>query len=118
MDNTSHYPINIYTEPEIAQIGLTEPQLKEKGQEYLSREFGFSANGKALAEGAAEGFIRILYEPKYQQVLGVQIAGQNATDLISEASVLMQLEGTVFDLATAVHAHPTIAEVFMDAARD
>jgi len=117
-DITSHYPINIYTEPEMAQIGLTEPQLRDRGQEYLSREFGFSANGKALAEGNSEGFIRLLYEPKYQQVLGVQIAGANATDLISEASILMQLEGTVYDLAAAVHAHPTIAEVFMDAARD
>lgn len=117
-DITTNYPINIYSDPELAQIGLTESQLKELGTAYLSKEFGFNANGKALAEGNAEGFIRLLYEPKYRQVLGVQIAGSNATDLISEAAVLLQLEGTIYDLANAVHAHPTIAEVFMDVARD
>ncbi len=114
---TPYYPINIYTEPEIAQIGITEQQLKDLGQEYLAQEFNFNANGKALAEGNAEGFIRLLYEPKYHQVLGVQIAGVNATDLIAEAAVLMQLEGTVYDLANTVHAHPTVAEVFFDAAK-
>jgi dihydrolipoamide dehydrogenase len=77
-----------------------------------------NANGKALAEGASEGFIRLLFETKYRQVLGVQIVAVNATDLISEAGVLMELEGTVFDLARTVHAHPTVAEVFMDVAKD
>ncbi|MDY0152143.1 MAG: FAD-dependent oxidoreductase [Candidatus Cloacimonas sp.] len=113
-----NYPINIYSEPEIAQIGLTEQELKAKGTEYQSREFSLAANGKALAEGASEGFIRLLFEPKYQQVLGVQIVSANATDLIAEAGLLMELEGTVYDLAKTVHAHPTIAEIFMDVAQE
>jgi len=117
-DIPSQYPINIYTDPELAQLGNTETQLQDQGIEYRTREFGFNANGKALAEGNSDGFVRLLYEPRYHQVLGVQIAGSNATDLISEASVLMQLEGTIFDLANAVHAHPTISEVFMEVARE
>lgn len=113
-----NYPINIYSEPELAQLGLTEHELKEQGVDYASREFPLSANGKALAEGAAEGFIRLLYENVYRQVLGVQIVGAGATDLIAEAAILMELEGTVYDLAKTVHAHPTIAEVFMDVSQD
>ncbi len=110
----SHYPINIYSHPEIAQFGLTEQEIQASGREYQVKEMPFTANGKALAEGNAEGFIRLLYENHYRQVLGVQIVAANATDLISEAGVLMELEGTIYDLARTVHAHPTIAEVFMD----
>jgi dihydrolipoamide dehydrogenase len=112
------YPINIYSDPEIAQLGVTETELKESGIEYQVKEMPLIANGKALAEGASEGFIRLLFESKYRQVLGVQIVAANATDLISEAGILLELEGTVYDLARTVHAHPTIAEVFMDVAKD
>ncbi len=114
-DENLQYPLNIYSNPEIAQIGMTEAELKARGIEYKSSEYSLSANGKALAEGASEGFIRLLYETKYSQVLGVQIVAPNATDMIAEAAVLMELEGTVYDLARTVHAHPTVAEVFMDA---
>ncbi|MDD3236002.1 MAG: FAD-dependent oxidoreductase [Candidatus Cloacimonetes bacterium] len=117
-DTFPPYPINIYSEPEIAQLGLTEQELKTQKIEYQIKEMSLNANGKALAEGASEGFIRLLFETKYRQVLGVQIVAVNATDLISEAGVLMELEGTVFDLARTVHAHPTVAEVFMDVAKD
>lgn len=118
-DGTSpNWPINIYSDPEIAQIGMTETQLKQAGIEYKSQIYSLSANGKALAEGASEGFLRLLFEPKYSQVLGVQIVAANATDMIAEAAVLMELEGTVYDLAKTVHAHPTVAEVFMDAGAD
>ncbi len=115
IDENHQYPLNIYSDPEIAQLGLTEKELKAKGIEYKISEFPFSANGKALAEGTSEGFIRLIYETNYSQVLGVQIVAPNATDLIAEAGVLMELEGTVYDLARTVHAHPTVAEVFMDA---
>lgn len=109
------WPINIYSDPEIAQIGKTEPQLKAEGIEYQSVQYSMMANGKALAEGSSEGFLRLLYEPKYSQVLGVQIVAPNATDMIAEAALLLEMEGTVYDLARAVHAHPTVSEVFMDA---
>jgi dihydrolipoamide dehydrogenase len=113
----NRYPLNIYSDPEIAQLGATEQELKNKGVEYRSSEYYLTANGKSLAEGNSEGFIRLLYEPKYSQVLGVQIVAANATDLIAEAGILMELEGTVYDLARAVHAHPTVSEVFMDASQ-
>lgn len=108
------YPLNMYTVPEIAQIGDTEAELKAKGIEYKVSEFSLQANGKAMTEGSNEGFIRILSELKYGEVLGVQIAAQNATDLISEASAYMQVESTIYDIANTVHAHPTISEVFME----
>jgi dihydrolipoamide dehydrogenase len=107
--------LNIYSEPEIAQIGQTEQQLKEQGIEYKVGIYFLLANGKALSEGNTDGFVRILSEPKYGEVLGVQIVAPNATDMISEASMLMAMEGTVYDIAQTIHAHPTVSEVFMDA---
>jgi dihydrolipoamide dehydrogenase len=111
----SKYPMNIYTYPEIAQIGLTERQLGEKGIEYKISEFPLSANGKAMIEDEIEGRIRLLSETKYGEVLGVSIIAPHATDMIAEAAVLMSLEGTVFDLARVIHAHPTVSEVFLEA---
>lgn len=109
------YPLNMYTVPEMAQIGKTEQDLKVLEVDYKISEFSLAANGKALAEGTNEGVVRILSENKYGEVLGVQIVADHATDLISEASAFMQLESTVYDVAKTVHAHPTISEAFMEA---
>ncbi|MGE5342936.1 MAG: dihydrolipoyl dehydrogenase family protein [Candidatus Omnitrophota bacterium] len=108
-------PINIYTYPEIAQVGMTEPELDALGIAYKLGEFPLAANGKALIEGEAEGVVRVLAEKKYGQVLGVQIVALHATDMMAEASLLMQMEGTVFDVASTVHAHPTLSEVLLEA---
>jgi len=116
--NIKRYPINIYTVPEIAQIGLTEAEIREKEIGYRIGEFPMSANGKALAEDAAEGMIRILSGKKTGEVLGVQIIAANATDLIAEAAAFMSVEATVYDVARTVHAHPTVAEVFLEAGMD
>ncbi len=109
------YPLNMYTVPEASQIGLTEDEIKAQGYDYKISEFPMSANGKALTEGTMEGFVRILSENKYGEVLGVQIMAPNATDMIAEAAAYMELEATVYDVAQTVHAHPTISEVFMEA---
>jgi len=109
------YPLNMYTVPEFAQIGSTEVEIQGMGIEYKVSEFPLSANGKAMTEGTNEGFVRILSEVKYGEVLGVQIVAPHATDLIAEASAYMQLESTIYDIAKTVHAHPTISEVFMEA---
>jgi dihydrolipoamide dehydrogenase len=111
-------PINIYTHPEVAQIGLTEREIQEKGIEYRIGEFPMSANGKALAEDSAEGMIRILSAKKLGEVLGVQIIAANATDLIAEAAAFMSVEATVYDVARTMHAHPTVSEVFLEAGMD
>lgn len=111
----SRYPLNMYSSPEVAQIGKIESQLKADGVNYRVSELPLSANGKALSEGNTEGFVRILSEVKYGQVLGVQIIASNATDMISEAAAFMEAEATIYDVAKTVHAHPTISEVFMEA---
>ena len=112
------YPINMYTVPEIAQIGMTESEIKEKGIDYKISEFPLSANGKAMIEGNTEGFIRMLSDKKYGQVLGVQIVAENATDMIAEAAAFMEIEGTVYDVAQTIHAHPTVSEIYMEAGFD
>ncbi len=114
----SNYPLNIYTNPEIAQIGLTEEELQNNKVDYKVSEFPLSANGKALIEGYKDGNIRILSEKKYGEVMGVQIIAPNATDMIAEASAFMQVESTIYDVSRVVHAHPTISEVFMEAGFD
>lgn len=110
-----NYPLNIYTYPEMAQIGKTEQNLKDEGADYKLSEFPLSANGKALTEGHAQGNIRIFSDKKYGQVLGVQIIAEHATDMIAEAAAYMQIEGTIFDVAQTIHAHPTVSEIFMEA---
>lgn len=112
------YPLNMYSVPEVAQIGKTEQNVKDENVDYKINEFPLSANGKALTEGTTDGFLRIISDTKYGEVLGVQIISPNATDLIAEASAYMQLESTVYDIANTVHAHPTISEVFMEAGFD
>ncbi|MCE5344904.1 MAG: dihydrolipoyl dehydrogenase [Bacteroidales bacterium] len=116
--NTRAYPVNMYTIPEIAQIGMTEQQIKEKGIDFKISEFPLSTNGKAMIEGNTEGFIRMLSDKKYGQVLGVQIVASNATDMIAEAGAFMEIDGTVYDVARTIHAHPTVSEIFMEAGFD
>ncbi|MFW5799392.1 MAG: dihydrolipoyl dehydrogenase [Spirochaetota bacterium] len=108
-------PVNIYTEPEIASVGFSEKEIKEKGIEYNEGTFPLTANGKALTEGFTEGFVKILSEKKYGEVIGVHIVAPNATDMINEAVTLMQLEGCVEDVANVIHTHPTISETFREA---
>lgn len=113
--NLKKFPMNMYTVPEAAQIGLTEKEIQEEGYDYKISEFPMSANGKALTEGHLEGSVRILSDKKYGEVLGVQIIAHNATDMIAEASAYIEMEATVYDVAQTVHAHPTVSEVFMEA---
>ena len=115
MDYTK-VPYGIYGFPEIAFVGRTEQQLIKDGVEYKKSTFPLSANGKALAEGESDGFIKVLADTKYGELLGVHILAMNATDMISEAVTSMELEGTVFEIAKAIHPHPTLSEIVMEAA--
>jgi len=108
-------PMNIYLDPEIASVGMTEEQLKDKNIEYKKGEFLLSANGKAMAEGTSEGFVKVLAETKYGEVMGVHIVAPGATDMIAEAVAIMQLEGTMEDVSHVIHAHPTISETILEA---
>ena len=113
-DSTT-YPINMYTSPEMAQIGMTEQYIKEIGINYKISEFPLSANSKAMIEGNTEGFIRMISDKKYGQILGIQIVATNATDMIAEAGAYMNVEATVYDVAKTIHAHPTVSEIYMEA---
>jgi dihydrolipoamide dehydrogenase len=116
--NLRLYPYNLYTNPEIAQIGMTEQEVIKAGLDYKVSQFPLTANGRAQTEDATEGMIRMLSDKHYGEVLGVQIIAHNATDLIAEASAYMQLEGTIYDVAQTIHAHPTISEIFVEAGFD
>ena len=114
----SSYPINMYTSPEISQIGLTEEMIKEEGYDYKVNEFPLSANAKAMIEGSSEGFIRMISDKEYGQVLGVQIVGKHATDMIAEAGAYLRMEGSIYDVANTIHAHPTVSEIYFEVGFD
>jgi dihydrolipoamide dehydrogenase len=109
-------PAGIFTFPEIANVGLTEPQARERGQEVRADSFPFRALGKPQALGEIVGQVKIVSELKSGKILGVHIAGPHATDLIAEGTLAIQLGATVDDLARTIHAHPTLAEAIMETA--
>ncbi|MDD4069789.1 MAG: dihydrolipoyl dehydrogenase [Candidatus Izemoplasmatales bacterium] len=114
--NYDQIPSVIYSFPEIAQIGVTENEAKKRGIDYKVSKFPLQANGKALASNDTEGFIKILASKEYNEIIGVHIVSDNASDLISEAVMTMKLEGTADEIAKAIHPHPTISEVYNEAA--
>jgi dihydrolipoamide dehydrogenase len=109
-------PSVVYTQPEVASIGSTEEQLKADGVAYKAGKFPFTANGRARAMLATEGFVKILADKDTDRVLGVHIVGAGAGDLIHEAAVLMEFGGSAEDLARTCHAHPTLSEAVKEAA--
>jgi dihydrolipoamide dehydrogenase len=105
-----------YSDPEVASVGLTEKAAKEAGYSVKVGKFPFSAMGKARILGATEGFVKIVSDTKYDEVLGVHMIGPRVTELIAEACVALQMEITTEELAHVVHAHPTLSETVMEAA--
>jgi dihydrolipoamide dehydrogenase len=109
-------PRCVYTDPEVASVGLSEPEAqKEYGSLKVGR-FPFAANGKALAMGQTAGLVKIIAEAHYDQVVGVAIAGPGATELIGEAALAVAQECTLAELIDGVHAHPTLTEALREAA--
>ncbi len=104
-----------YTDPQIGSVGLTEAQAKEKGYEVKVGKFPFAGNSKATIVGSHDGFVKIVADAKYGEILGVHIIGPQATELIAEAVAVMDLEGTVDEMMFAIHAHPTLSEAMLDA---
>jgi len=105
-----------YCDPEVASVGLTEAKAKEEGYDVKVGKFPFSASGKARILGETDGFVKIVSEKKYDEVLGVHIIGPHATELLAEACVAMSLETTADELGRTIHAHPTVSESVMEAA--
>ncbi|WP_376696056.1 dihydrolipoyl dehydrogenase [Wenzhouxiangella sp. EGI_FJ10305] len=109
-------PWVIYTDPEIAWVGKTEKELKEEGVEYRAGNFPFAATGRGLAMGDAPGSVKVIADAETDRVLGVQIVGPNASELIAECVVTMEFAGSSEDLARIIHAHPTLSEAVHEAA--
>ena len=114
--NYDTVPSVIYTWPEVAAVGLTEEQVKEKGVEVHVGKFPFAANGRARCMNEIEGFVKIIADARTDRVLGVHIFGPRASDLIAEAVTVMEFSGSAEDIARICHAHPTLSEVIREAA--
>ena len=107
-------PACTYCEPQIGSVGLTEAAAKEKGLQVKVGKFPFTANSKASIVDSHEGFVKIVADAKYGEILGVHIIGPQATELIAEAVTAMELEATVEEMMFTIHAHPTLAEAMLD----
>jgi dihydrolipoamide dehydrogenase len=107
-----------YATPEIASVGLTEKQAKEKGYELKIGKFPFTASGKAKAAGTPDGFVKVIFDAKYGEWLGCHMIGAGVTDMIAEAVVARKLETTGHEILKAVHPHPTMSEAVMEAVAD
>jgi dihydrolipoyl dehydrogenase len=116
--NYGNVPNATYCHPEVASIGLTEQQCKEKKLDYKVGKFTFSNNGRARTSGETEGFVKIIRDSKYGEILGAHIIGAHATELIHELGVARENEFTVEEVDLAIHAHPTLAEAVAEAALD
>ena len=111
-------PSVTYCHPEVASIGITEEQAKERKLEYQVGRFPFSANGRARTAGETEGFVKIIRDKKYGEILGAHIVGGHASEIIHELAVARQNEYTVEEVDLAIHAHPTLSEAIAEAALD
>lgn len=114
--NYSVIPRCIYTQPQVASVGHTEEELKNKGIKYKVWKSEFSFNGKALTMGATEGFAKLYVDPNYGEILGAVMVGENVTEIISQISSYLTLEGTTDELAEMVQPHPSLSETLMESA--
>ena len=114
----SNVPACTYCQPQVASLGLTEKAAKDKGYKIKVGRFKFSGSGKAIAIGSSEGFIKIIFDEKYGELLGCHIIGHDATELIAELTIAKALETTWQEIAITMHAHPTLSEAIMEAAQD
>jgi dihydrolipoamide dehydrogenase len=109
-------PAVIFTSPEMASVGLTEDQCKEKGLAFKAGSFPFAASGRAMSLMETEGFVKIITDAKTDEILGVHMVGPEVTELIAEAALAIEMGATAEDVARTIHAHPTLPEAMMEAA--
>jgi dihydrolipoamide dehydrogenase len=114
--NYDHTPSCVYSEPPLAWSGLTEEEAKKRGHDVKIGKFDFAKNAKAAILGKKRGFVKFVIDQKYGEILGVHIVGPQATDLLAEPAFAMAMETTIQDVATTVHAHPTLYEAIYEAA--
>lgn len=109
-------PSVVFSDPELASVGYTESQAKEEGIEVIAARFPFGANGRALSLNSSEGFMKLVTRKEDGLVIGAQIAGPSASDMIAELGLAIEAGMTAEDLAMTIHAHPTLGEITMEAA--
>ena len=109
-------PACTYTSPEIASVGMTEEKAREAGMEIKVGKFPFTASGKASAAGHNEGFVKLIFDAKYGEIIGAHMIGHGVTDMIAEIVALRKLEATGHEIIKTVHPHPTMSEAVMEAA--
>jgi dihydrolipoamide dehydrogenase len=107
-----------YCQPQVASVGLTEKKAKERGRPYKIGRFQFMASGKARAINHPEGFVKLIFDSEFDQLIGAHLVGYDATELLAELGLGLRLETTARELMTTVHAHPTLSEAVMEAAAD
>ncbi len=112
------FPGCTYCNPQVASVGLTEAKVKEQGIDYKIGKFPYTASGKAVATDHTEGFVKLITDAKYGEILGAHIVGYDATEMIAEYGLAMSCELTVDDIHHTIHAHPTLSEMLMEAASD
>jgi dihydrolipoamide dehydrogenase len=112
--NRTRIPGCTYTDPQIASVGLTEAQAKEKGYQVKVGKFPFVGNSKATIVDAHDGFVKVVADAKYGEILGVHIIGPYATEIIAECVTALELEATIEEMMFTIHAHPTVAEALLD----
>ena len=114
--NYDHTPSCVYSEPPVAWSGLTEEEARKRGHDVKIGRFDFAKNAKAAIIMKKRGFVKFVVDAKHGEILGVHIVGPQATDLLAEPAFAMAMETTIEDLATTVHAHPTLYEAIYEAA--
>ena len=114
----SNVPGCTYCQPQVGSLGLTEAEALKEGFNVKVGKFLFQASGKAMAVGDTTGFVKLVFDEKYGELLGAHIVGSEATELIAELGVAKALETTWEEIAMTIHAHPTLSESIMEAAMD
>jgi dihydrolipoamide dehydrogenase len=110
-------PSAVFTDPEIGVVGLTETEAKARGKDVRIGKFPFSVSGRAMALNETEGFIKVLTDKASKQIVGVSVVGPEASELVAEAALAMEMTATAEDVGLTVHSHPTLAEAMMEAAK-
>ncbi len=116
--NLKTIPSCVYTDPEVASVGLTEAQAQEQGHDVRVGRFPLSANGKALTYGESQGFVKVVSDSRFGEVLGLHVIGPHASDLIHEGGLALTLEATLDEIVATIHGHPTLGEAIREAAME
>ncbi len=111
-------PRGTFCNPQVASFGMTEAQAKERGYEVKIGRFPFSANGKAIGLGEANGWVKLITDAKYGEILGAHLVGPEVTELLPELTISQMMELTAAEISRNVHIHPTLSEALMEAAHD